>query len=229
MPAFVTEFVNRVHDDDRLTLSEEEWKHYIYGALNGLDEAHSRGIMHRDIKPENIGFDRITRTTKLLDWGLSRFYHAYQEYHPNVGSRYYNAPEVLAEVERYHFSQDVWAVGVILASFVFQKKVFIRGEDDDHQLEMISRILGTADLEAYALKYGAKVYRKGFYMMPRVPLSSFISPKNEKYATDDALDLLDRILVYDHMERITASEAMQHPYFDSIMEWVDTSDNNAYY
>ena len=41
---------------------------------------------------------------------------------------------------------------------------------------------------------------------------------NEAYATDMALDLLDRILVYDHDDdgRITARQALLHPYFRSL-------------
>jgi serine/threonine protein kinase len=32
----------------------------------------------------------------------------------------------------------------------------------------------------------------------------------------DALDFLDHLLRYDHQERFTAEEAMQHPYFNPI-------------
>jgi hypothetical protein len=40
---------------------------------------------------------------------------------------------------------------------------------------------------------------------------------NEAFATDLALDLLDRILVYDHYDgRITASQALLHPFFRSL-------------
>ena len=40
---------------------------------------------------------------------------------------------------------------------------------------------------------------------------------NEAFATDLALDLLDRILVYDHYDgRITARQALLHPFFRSL-------------
>lgn len=44
------------------------------------------------------------------------------------------------------------------------------------------------------------------------------SMDNEAYATDVALDLLDRILVYDHDDdgRITARQALLHPFFRSL-------------
>ncbi len=34
--------------------------------------------------------------------------------------------------------------------------------------------------------------------------------------SDDALDLVDKLLQYDHQRRLTAAEAMAHPYFEPI-------------
>ena len=36
---------------------------------------------------------------------------------------------------------------------------------------------------------------------------------NEHLVTPEALDFLDKLLRYDHQERLTAREAMDHPYF----------------
>ena len=30
------------------------------------------------------------------------------------------------------------------------------------------------------------------------------------------MDFIDKLLRYDHQERLTAKEAMQHPYFDKV-------------
>lgn len=43
--------------------------------------------------------------------------------------------------------------------------------------------------------------------------SKFITDDNAHLATPEAIDFLDRILRYDHMERLTCEEAMGHPYF----------------
>ena len=45
-------------------------------------------------------------------------------------------------------------------------------------------------------------------------------PYNEQLATDEAIQLLLQMLVIDHTKRITAKEAMRHPYFKEISEVV---------
>lgn len=41
----------------------------------------------------------------------------------------------------------------------------------------------------------------------------FIQSENQHLVSPEALDLLDKLLRYDHQQRLTAAEAMQHPYF----------------
>lgn len=37
--------------------------------------------------------------------------------------------------------------------------------------------------------------------------------ENRRYISNEAIDLLDKLLRYDHQDRLTAKEAMAHPYF----------------
>jgi len=46
----------------------------------------------------------------------------------------------------------------------------------------------------------------------------FINNSNEQLVTEEALDLLDSMLRYDHAKRITPKDAMEHPYFNLIKE-----------
>jgi len=45
-----------------------------------------------------------------------------------------------------------------------------------------------------------------------------VNHQNEPLVSDEALDLLDNMLRYDHSERITPKDAMEHPYFKPIKE-----------
>ncbi len=51
---------------------------------------------------------------------------------------------------------------------------------------------------------------------PRKPWTKFITPDNQKYVSNEAIDFLDKLLRYDHQERILPQEAMLHPYFDPV-------------
>ena len=48
---------------------------------------------------------------------------------------------------------------------------------------------------------------------PRKPWTRFITSENQRYITNEAIDFLDKLLRYDHQERLTAREAQDHPYF----------------
>lgn len=53
---------------------------------------------------------------------------------------------------------------------------------------------------------------------PKKPWSKFITPDNQALCPPEALDLLSKMLVYDHAERITPKDAMLHPYFAVLRE-----------
>ncbi|GFH11575.1 uncharacterized protein HaLaN_07094 [Haematococcus lacustris] len=50
------------------------------------------------------------------------------------------------------------------------------------------------------------------------PWSKFITPDNQHLASPEALDFLDKLLRYDHQERLTCKEALAHPYFAIVHE-----------
>lgn len=59
--------------------------------------------------------------------------------------------------------------------------------------------------------------------MPKKPWTWFIKGDNQEFATPDALDLIDKMLVYDHTERILPKEAMQHKFFDPVRAEVEAA------
>ncbi|MBA0804827.1 hypothetical protein Gohar_004392 [Gossypium harknessii] len=50
----------------------------------------------------------------------------------------------------------------------------------------------------------------------RKPWSKFINADNQHLVSLEAIDFLDKLLRYDHQERLTAKEAMVHPYFSQV-------------
>ncbi len=83
----------------------------------------------------------------------------------------------------------------------------------------IAKVLGTDELFAYIEKYSVTLdshYDDILGQHAKKPWSKFINHQNEALVTDEALDLLDNMLRYDHAERITPKDAMEHPYFAPI-------------
>ena len=81
---------------------------------------------------------------------------------------------------------------------------------------LISQVLGTEDLMTYIEKYKMPVQQKIIDRLDyyeKRDLSCFVTSKNKHLANPEALDLLSKFLVYDQEYRITAKEAMKHPYF----------------
>ena len=74
--------------------------------------------MHRDIKPQNIAIDHKNRKLRILDWGLGEFYLPDQDYNVRVSSRYFKGPELLVSYKYYHYSLDIWSLGVMMAGMV---------------------------------------------------------------------------------------------------------------
>ncbi len=55
------------------------------------------------------------------------------------------------------------------------------------------------------------------------PWKKFKTPQNEPYATNEAIDLIAQMLYIDHSKRITAKEALTHPYFAELTSFLATA------
>jgi len=221
-PSLVFEFVDNT--DFKVlypTLSDLEIRYYILELLKALQFAHSNGIMHRDVKPHNVMIDHERRKLRLIDWGLAEFYHPDQDYNVRVASRYFKGPELLVDMQDYDYSLDMWSLGCMFAGLIFKKEPFFHGHDNQDQLVRIAKVLGTDELYAYLDKYGLTIdahFQSLIGRHTRKPWKKFISTDNKAIAGPEAIDFLDKLLRYDPAERLTAQEAMDHPYFAKLQQ-----------
>ena len=142
-----------------------------------------------------------------------------------MASREYKGPELLVDDRLYHYSLDIWSTGCTMAGMIFKIETFFKGSDNFDQLFRIIKVLGQESLFKYLSKYGLDLPPEVQSMMrgrefPKIPWQSFVNDKNKHLADDNALDLLESMLKFDKNERITPKQAMQHPYFSSVVSLV---------
>lgn len=219
--SLVFEHVN--NSDHRILypkLTDFDIRYYIFEVLKALNYCHSMGIMHRDVKPHNIMIDHDKRELRLIDWGLAEFYFPGKDYNVRVASRYFKGPELLVDYQYYDYSLDIWSLGTTMAGMIFMKEPFFHGSDNYNQLEKITRVLGTDELFEYLEKYHVDLdqnYEGVLGRHKKKQWNKFITDENKHLVSNEALDLLSKMLIYDHAERITAKDAMSHPYFFPVI------------
>ncbi|NXY24753.1 MK15 kinase, partial [Atrichornis clamosus] len=186
----------------------------LYQLLKATKFIHSGNVIHRDQKPSNILLDAQC-CVKLCDFGLARSLcqmsedqatPALTEY---VATRWYRAPEILLASRSYTKGVDMWSIGCILGEMLLGKPLF-PGTSTMNQIEQILRVIpapSPEDILALQSEYTASVIN---HMSSRQRVAfEEIFPSSTPLP---ALDLLKKLLVFNPDKRLTAEEALQHPY-----------------
>uniref|UniRef100_UPI00398F38B2 mitogen-activated protein kinase 14A n=1 Tax=Pristiophorus japonicus TaxID=55135 RepID=UPI00398F38B2 len=203
----VMPFVDRdlCHIMKKQNLSESMVVFLLYQILRGLKYIHSAGIVHRDLKPSNLAVNQNCEL-KILDFGLAR--HTETEMTGYVVTRWYRAPEIILNWMHYSYSVDIWSVGCILAEMVTRSVIF-PGFDHIDQLKKIMNMTGTPP--PYLVdKMKSKDARN--YVCSLTPRAKKNFQQVFPTMKKQAVDLLEKMLLLDPDGRITAFEALAHPY-----------------
>lgn len=191
-------------------------KGYMWQLMKSLDHMHKKGIFHRDIKPENILVDSTAEAglgLKLADFGSCRGIYSKQPYTEYISTRWYRAPECLLTDGYYGPEMDMWGAGCVMFEITTLFPLF-PGANEADQIARIHKIIGTKAESLEKLK--AKGASHISFKFPPEKGTGVL--EHLKHASPDAQDLIQRMLKYDASERISAREAMVHPYFKDMRE-----------
>ena len=165
----------------------------------------------------------------------------------HVVTRWYRAPELILIETDYSSAIDVWSVGCIFAELMMMIKEnaptfldrtplfpgkfcfplsppgsnkvkvneFGFPNEKTDQLNVIFDVIGTPsedDME-FITDPNGKLYLKSLKVRPKKNLKSKFPG-----STEDALDLLDKMLKFNPHKRITVNQSLEHPFFAEVKD-----------
>jgi len=197
--------------------SEDAARDAMKQVMKGISRLHEAGVMHRDLKPENLLYsDQEYKLVKIADFGLSGFFKDPFTLQDCCGTPSYMAPELILSgeecvyddfgmamrvVRTYGPQVDVWSCAVILyqllsGSLPFKCEWKELPPDDP---------TGEAGYWNVGEMYEAIL--KVDYAFPEREWSAI---------SEEAVDMLCRMLLLNPSQRLTAATALEHPWLQGI-------------
>ena len=227
-----TELARIHHKDD--VKSEIEQSTKMMQELKIMGSEESKGKTEEDKRKEMT--KRLMRTKEVRK-------NMKRELTGHVVTRWYRAPELILLEKDYGPAIDMWSVGCIFAELLgmmkesaptyMDRKPLFPGKScfplspDKHvkeerggfpfskndQLAVIFEVIGTPSEEdkSYVTDAKALEYLAAFPPKQRLDLTTLYPG-----AGADAVDLLQRILVFNPYFRISVDEALNHPFFKKV-------------
>ncbi|XP_004492784.1 mitogen-activated protein kinase homolog MMK2 [Cicer arietinum] len=203
-----------IHSNQPLT--NDHCRYLLCQLLRGLKYVHSANVLHRDLKPSNLLLNSNCHL-KIADFGLARTTSETDFMTEYVVTRWYRAPELLLNCSEYTAAIDIWSVGCILGEIMTRQPLF-PGKDYVHQLRLITELIGSPDDTSlgFLRSDDARRYLK---QLPQYPRQQFAA--RFPNMSPGAVDLLEKMLVFDPNRRITVDEALCHQYLAPLHDIIE--------
>ncbi|VFQ95608.1 unnamed protein product [Cuscuta campestris] len=171
-------------------------------------------------------YKRVPKSSaiKVIDFGSTTYDNDNQSY--IVSTRHYRAPEVILGLG-WTYPCDIWSVGCILVELCSGEALFQTHENLEH-LAMMEKVLGPmpSSMLKRVDRSAEKYVRKGMLDWPegassrdsiravqKMPRLQNLVMQHVDHSAGDLISLLQGLLRYDPTERLTARQALHHPFF----------------
>ncbi|CAD8174189.1 unnamed protein product [Paramecium octaurelia] len=185
-PTLIGEY-ERLKITNQKRFSSLDVKIILKKLLVNLATLHSHRIIHRDLKPENLMFKIKGDSSSLIlvDFGLATYESFEMLFYPKSGTPGYVAPEIfnVKTANQYSTKVDIFSCGCIFYKLLTGKNVF-EGDTFDEVLKKNKQ--GQIDFNLHI---------------------------DQDYITVYSLNLLQKMLLKNPINRISALDALNHPYF----------------
>lgn len=240
-PCFVFDLLGRnlynlLHNNRYMPFALSHVKIFLWQLLEAVNFLHKQDVIFTDLKPENIVFvyDKtikrhiqglpieIPKDTRirLIDFGSALYGDRYHTH--LVQTRHYRAPEVILGIPWRH-EIDIWSVGCIILELLNGRMVFNTHDSVDHlnQMERLIKPMPQS-LKRKASNF-AELFHSDFTLRMEtarisptqcMSLDQYFAKVLHMYPKLERLkDLVVSMLRWNASDRITAAEALAHPYF----------------
>eukprot|EP01055_Gregarina_sp_Pseudo9_P000520 Gregarina_sp_Pseudo_9__519@NODE_1332_length_1682_cov_43_081558_g1245_i0_p1_GENE_NODE_1332_length_1682_cov_43_081558_g1245_i0NODE_1332_length_1682_cov_43_081558_g1245_i0_p1_ORF_typecomplete_len392_score86_73Pkinase/PF00069_25/2e60Pkinase_Tyr/PF07714_17/3_9e40Kdo/PF06293_14/4_4e11Kinaselike/PF14531_6/5_1e11Pkinase_fungal/PF17667_1/5_3e09WaaY/PF06176_11/0_00023APH/PF01636_23/0_00077YrbLPhoP_reg/PF10707_9/4_2e02YrbLPhoP_reg/PF10707_9/0_022RIO1/PF01163_22/0_0069FTA2/PF13095_6/0_012Haspin_kinase/PF123 len=186
----------------------------MFQILSAIAYVHSKGILHRDVKPQNILLTERETRAKLADFGLACVYDLSPPHeHKNCSAitLWYRPPELLLGHSKYSTDADIWSAGCVFAEMLATRTIL----NASTEIGQLRRIFGLLRIPPNVKKIYPELERLTSLSRlinkqgPR--LENLLPPIVDSWS----IDLLMKMLDLDPSKRISAEEALKHPYFSN--------------
>lgn len=212
----------------RTPIPPQTLRRLLYQLLCGVHFLHSNFVLHRDLKPANI-LVTSEGVVKIGDLGLARLWHKPLAQGGLYGGDkvvvtiWYRAPELIMGAKHYTAAIDIWAIGCIYAELLSLRPIF-KGDEAKHdskktlpfqrdQMGKICEVLGPVKTEHWPGIVHMPEYKTYIASTPYptpTPLPSWYGTRSN---SSKGYDLLCKLFEWDPAKRLTAREALAHPWF----------------
>lgn len=214
-------------------------KKIAYQILSALEHMHALGLMHRDVKSKNIVLDDHLNA-QLCDLGHSRFYskanrdldlefddQLNKSDEPGLSgciTTVVQSPPELGLGISYDVTVDIWSTGCVIAQIVQpgHEGLFDRVGKQAHLAEILTLMgnLEPDDLEDMPdhAQLTTRRMARGGKPNSSDGMASIIRSRLGDNADPLVVDLLERMLQFSPRKRVSASQALEHPWFDDVRQ-----------